>query len=176
MTHPTTDVRHLDEEQAQSFLEGALAAGERSRVDAHLESCASCQALVLSFEALESALSGLTLAEPPADFTACVMARIDEREKARSVERRVAFAVLASVSAALAVALVLAGQSAWAPALSAVSTSGVRALQALRISTDVLSPLISALRVQIIVASAALAIPLFLALSRLAAPRAEQAA
>jgi len=176
MTRPMTDIRHLDEEQVQSFLEGLLAADERSRVDAHLESCASCQALLLSFEALESALSGLPVAEPPADFTACVMARIDEREHSRSAERRVVYAVLATVSAALGVALVLAGQSAWAPALSAVSTSGVRALQALRISSDVLSPLISALRVQIIVASAVIAIPLFLALSRLAAQRAEQAA
>ena len=176
MTRPMTDIRHLDEDQAQSFLEGLLAADERSRVDAHLESCAPCQELVLSFEALESALSGLPVAEPPADFTAGVLARIDEREQARSVDQRVVFAVLATVSTTLVVALVLAGQSAWAPAISAVSTSGVRALHALRISADVLSPVVSALRVQIIVASAALAIPLFLALSRLAAPRAEQAA
>ena len=176
MTHPKTDIRHLDEEQAQSFLEGLLGGDERSRVDAHLESCSSCQALLLSFEALENALSGLPMAEPPADFTIGVMARIDERERTRSSERRVVYAVLATVSVALVAALALAGQSAWAPALSAVSTSGVRALQALRISSDVLSPLISALRVQIIVASAVIAIPLFLALSRLAAPRAEQVA
>ena len=176
MTHPMTDIRHLDEEQVQSFLEGLLGGDERSRVDAHLESCSSCQALLLSFESLESALSGLTLAEPPADFTVGVMARIDERERSRSAERRVVYTVLATVSAALVVALALAGQSAWAPALSAVSTSSVRALQALRISTDVLSPVVSALRVQIIVASAVIAIPLLLALSRLAAPRAEQAA
>jgi anti-sigma factor RsiW len=171
-----TDTRHLDEDQAQSFLDGLLAADERSRVDAHLESCASCQALVLSFEALESSLSVLPLAEPPADFTAGVLARIDERERGRSAERRVVFAVLAAVSAALVVALLLAGQSAWAPALSAASSSGVRALRALRISTDVLSPVVSALRVQIIVASSALAIPLFLALSRLAAPQRSRAA
>ena len=75
------------------------------------------------------------------------------------------------------VALALAGQAAWAPALSAVSTGGGEgALHALRISSDVLSPLVSALRVQIIVVAAAVGIPLLLALSRLAAPRHGQAA
>jgi len=175
VTGPMTDIRHIDEDQAQSFLEGLLPADEHSRVDAHLEACASCQALVLSFEALESALSGLPLAEPPAGFTAGVMARIDERELARGAEWRVVLAVLATVSAALVGALLLAGQSAWAPALSAAFSTGVNAMQALRISTDVLSPVVSALRVQIVVASAALAIPLFLALSRLAAPQRSRA-
>ena len=166
-----TDIRHLDEEKAQAFLEGLLTDGERAGVDRHLESCACCQALVLSFEALEEALSRLPAAEPPAGFTAGVMARIDEREKAKAGERRVVVAVLAAVSAALAVALLLAGQAAWAPALSAVSSAGVRALHGLRISADVLSPVVSALRVQIIVATAAVGISLLLVLSRLAAPR-----
>jgi anti-sigma factor RsiW len=171
-----TDVRHLDEEEVQSFLEGLLPGGERARVDAHLESCAACQSLLVSFEALEEALSGLTLADPPIDFTAGVMARIDEREKAKAGERRVVVAVLATVSAALVVAVLLAGQAAWAPALSAVSSVGVSALRTARIASDVMSPVISALRVQIIVALAVVGIPLLLALSRLATPRQAQAA
>jgi anti-sigma factor RsiW len=171
-----THVRHIDEIEAQSFLDGLLPEGERLRVDAHLEGCESCQALLLSFERLEEALSGLPLADPPADFTAGVMARIDEREMAKAGERRVVLAVLATVSVALAVTLLVAGQAAWAPALSAVSSVGVRALQAVRISSDVLSPLVSALRLEIIVASAAIGIPLLLALSRLAVPRQGQVA
>jgi anti-sigma factor RsiW len=171
-----TDIRHLDDDRAQAFLEGLLPAGECDRIEAHVESCASCQALVLSFEALEDALSHLPVADPPADFTAGVMARIDERELARASERRVALAVLATVSAALAVALLLAGQSAWAPALSAVSSAAVSTIQVLRIGSDVLSPVVSALRLQIIVAAAAIGIPLLLALSRLATPRHVQAA
>jgi anti-sigma factor RsiW len=171
-----TDVRHLDEEQVQSFLEGLLPGGERARVDAHLESCPACQSLLVSFETLEEALSGLPLADPPADFTAGVMARIDEREKAKAGERRVVVAVLATVSAALVVAVLLAGQAAWAPALSAVSSMGVSALRTARIASDVMSPVITALRVEIIVALAVVGIPLLLALSRLSAPRQAQAA
>jgi anti-sigma factor RsiW len=171
-----THDRHIDEIEAQSFLDGLLPEGERLRVDAHLEGCESCQALLLSFESLEEALSGLSLAEPPADFTAGVMARIDERETARAGERRVVLAVLAAVSAALAVALLVAGQAAWAPALSAMSSVGVQALRAVRISSDVLSPLVSALRLEIILVSAAIGIPLLLAVSRLAVPRQGQVA
>ena len=166
-----TDIRHVDEEKAQAFLEGLLTDGEHASVGAHIESCASCQALVRSFEALEEALSRLPVAEPPAGFTSGVMARIDAREQARAGERRVVVFVLGAVSAGLAVALLLAGQAAWAPALSAVSSAGVRVLHGLRISADVLSPVVSALRVQIIVTSAAIGLCLLFALSRLAAPR-----
>ncbi len=171
-----TDIRHLTEDEAQRFLEDGLAAPDCSRAETHLAGCPSCQALVLSFEALSDALSGLPLGEPPADFTAGVMARIDEQEAVRAGERRVILAVLGVVGVSLAVALVLAGQSTWAPVLSAVSTGAVRALQALRITSDILTPVVSALRLQIVVAAAAVAIPLTLALSRLATPRHGQAA
>jgi len=83
-----TDVRHIDEDLAQAFLDGLLPEPERARIEAHLEGCDACQAVVLSFESLEEALTSLPLAEPPADFTAGVMARIDERERAKAGERR----------------------------------------------------------------------------------------
>ncbi len=171
-----TDMRHLTEDEAQLFLEDGLAAPERTWAETHLAGCTSCQALVGSFEALSEALSGLPLADPPPDFTAGVMARIDERVAVRASERRFAVAVLAAVGVSLAVALALSGQATWAPALSAVSSAGVKALQVLRITSDVLSPVVSALRVQIIVVAAAVGIPLLLALSRLATPRQGQAA
>lgn len=170
------DIRHLTDDEAQMHLEAGLAGAQRARVETHLAGCPSCQALVQSFEALSEALSGMPVAEPPADFTAGVMARIDERELALASERRVAVAVLGAVAVSIAVALAIAGQSAWAPALSAVSSAGVRALHAFRITSDVLSPLVSALRIQIIVTAAAVGIPLILALSRLATPRQGQAA
>ena len=172
----TTDCRHLTEDEAQLLLEDSLSEQDRARVESHLEGCPSCQALVVSFEALSEALSGLPIAEPPVDFTVGVMARIEQREAALASDRRVAVAVLAGVGACLAAALALSGQAAWAPALSAVSSAGVDALKALRITSDVLSPVVSALRVQIIVAAAVVGIPLTLALSRLATPRHGQAA
>jgi anti-sigma factor RsiW len=170
------DIRHLTEDEAQLHLEAGLAGPERGRVETHLAGCPSCQALVQSFQALAEALSGMPAAEPPSDFTAAVMARIDERELARASERRAALVVLGAVAVSLVVALAVAGQAAWAPALSAASSAGVRALQAFRITADVVSPLVSALRLQIIVVAAAVGIPLTLALSRLATPRQGQAA
>lgn len=165
------DVRHLTDDQAQAFLEGALATAEFPGAEAHLASCADCQALVASFEALSEALSALPAAEPPPGFTAGVMARIEEAEMLRAAERRVTAVVFAALGVSLLVAIAIAGQSAWAPALSAVSSAAVRILQAFRISSDVLSPVVSALRIQIAVAAAAVGIPLFLALGRLASPR-----
>ncbi len=171
-----TDVRHIAEDEAQLYLEGAIEPSEAERIDGHLAGCTACQALVASFESLSEALSGLPLADPPPDFTSAVMARIDERELARASERLIAFGVLATVCVSLVVALSLAGQAAWAPALSAVSSAGVRALQAFRITSDVLSPVVSALRVEIIVVAAVVGIPLTIALSRLATPRQGQVA
>jgi anti-sigma factor RsiW len=170
------DIRHLTEDEAQLHLEGGIPDADRTRVETHLEGCAECQALVISFEALSEALSALPLAEPPAGFTVGVMARIEEREAARASERRVAVGVLGVVLASLAVAVAFAGQAAWAPVVSAASSAGVRALQAFRITSDVVSPVVSALRIPILVAAAAVGIPLTLALSRLATPRHGQVA
>ena len=170
------DARHIAEDEAQLYLEGAIEPSEAVRIDDHLSGCPDCQALVASFEALSEALSALPIADPPADFTAVVMARIDEREEARAAERKVTLAVLGVVAVALVAALALAGQAAWGPVLSAGSSTAVRLLQAFRLSSDVLSPVVSVLRLQIAGLTALLAIPLFLALFRLAAPRHGQAA
>lgn len=164
-------LHHLTEDEVQLHLEGMLDESVAARVETHLAGCPDCQALVLSFEALSESLSALPVAEPPLDFTAGVMARVEELDASRAAERRLTAGVFAAVAVALAVSVAVAGQSAWAPALSAASAGAVRALQALRISSDVLSPVVSALRLQIIVAAAVLGIPLLLALSRLASPR-----
>ncbi len=168
--------RHLTEEEAQLHIEGLLTRTDASRVDGHLVGCGECQALVLSFRALEEALSCLPVAEPPADFTAGVLARIEAREQAAVRERRVATAVLGSVAVALAATLSIAGQAAWAPALSQVSSAVADGAQALRISGDVLSPVVGALRLQILVACAAIGLPLLLGLARLVPGRSGQIA
>jgi anti-sigma factor RsiW len=164
-------LHHLTEDEAQLHLEGALDETVQRQVDAHLAGCPGCQALVRSFEALSEALSELPAAEPPVDFTAGVMARIEAADATRAAERKLTLGVFGVVAVALATVLALAGQAAWAPALSAASSRAVQALQAFRISADVLAPVVSALRIQIIVAAAALGIPLLLALSRLVSPR-----
>lgn len=167
---------HLSDERVQMHLEGLLPDGEDAVVSAHLESCQACQALVLSFQALEEALAGLPQGEPPADFTAGVMARIDERERSAARGRRVVASVLAVVGLATAGSLALAGQGGWAPALAEASSGVARALQALRISGDVLSPVVGALRLQIVIACAAMGLPLLFGLSRLVPARVSRAA
>ncbi len=165
-----TVVRHLTDEEIQLHLDGAPGAGRGSEIEAHLEGCPDCQATLLSFEALSEALSSLPAGEAPADFTASVMARIDEREQARESDRRVAVTVLGAVALALTIAVAAAGQAAWAPAFSAASSAGVALLRTVRIGADILSPVLSALRLEILVVTALLGIALTLALSRLAAP------
>lgn len=167
---------HLTDEEVQLHLEGLLPSGESARVAAHLDGCPDCQALVVSFEGLDEALAALPAAEPPSDFTAGVMARIDERERSAARERRVAGAVLGAVGAAALASLALAGPSAWAPALSGASSELARGLQALRIAGDVLSPVVGALRPQIAVACAALGLPLLFGLSRLVPARVQRTA
>ena len=168
--------RHLTEEEAQLHVEGLLPRGDESRVRGHLEGCAQCEALVLSFQALDEALSTLTVAEPPADFTAGVLARIEARERTAARERRVAVAVLGAVAAALAATLWIAGQAAWAPALSQLSSALGDGVVALRVSGDVLRPVVGALRIEILVGCAAIGLPLLLGLARLVPGRSGQAA
>ena len=116
-----SDVRHLTDAEAQLLLEDALDAPVRRRVELHLAGCPDCQATVLSFEALAASLSAMPLAEPPPDFTAGVMARVDHLERSRAADRRAAAAVLGVASLLLAAAVLAAGPAGWASALSAAS-------------------------------------------------------
>jgi anti-sigma factor RsiW len=158
---------HLSEDEVQLHLDGLVPPGDLDRVTGHLDACAQCRALVRSFQALGEALDRLPLAEPPADFTLGVLARIDERQRAAARERRLAAIVLGVTVGAMASTVALAGQSAWAPVLSEASAAFVQGVRAVRISGAVLSPVVGALRLPIAVACSALGLPLLLGLSRL---------
>jgi len=168
--------RHLTEDEAQLRVEGLVPSADAARVEEHLAGCAECRALVASFDALSEALEGLPVAEVPADFTAGVLARIDERSRAAARERKVAVGVLGTAAVAMALAVALAGAPAWAPALSEATTGLAGGLRALQISGAVLSPVVDALRFQIAFACAALGLPLLLGLSRLVPARPRQTA
>lgn len=171
-----TETRHLSEAEAQMLVDGLLPEGDEHRVAAHHAACPECQALVLSFHALDEALAGLSVPEPPADFTAGVFARIDARERSAAAERRLALAILGVVATALAVVVAVAGRTALGPLLTEASRGLARVLQAARISGQVLQPVVSALRTEILVATAAVGLPLFLALRRLVPTRQRLAA
>lgn len=158
---------HLTEDEVQDRIYGLLSREDSARAAEHLAGCAECRALEASFEALGEGLARLPCVEPPPDFTAGVMARIGEREKALSRERRLAAVLLAALAAALGAGAALAGPSAFAAAVSEASASLAGALRVARLSGAVLTPVLDTLRLEIGFACAALGLPLFLGLSRL---------
>jgi anti-sigma factor RsiW len=167
----TTFTGHLSDAQAQRLLDGALLPAEAAETEAHVAGCAECQALVESFAALSDALAGLEVPALPSDFTAGVLEVIETRERAVVRERRFAAAVCgAALVTIVGVALWLLGATSWAPSLTAAVDQLGTAGRALRVAADVVPPVVSALRVQIAAACAALVLPLLFALSRLMTP------
>ncbi len=167
---------HLDDERAQLLVEGLLPASEAALAEGHLAACPACRTLVESHRALAEALSGLAAPEPPPDFTAGVMARVERRERLAAWERRLGVAILAAAAAAAGALFASAGQSAWAGAVGGVLRSIGETAIALRIGGQVVGPLVSALRPQIIAGCAAVALPLFFLLARLTPARRSESA
>ncbi len=170
MTH------HLSDELAQGLVDGLLAQGVQADCEAHAAGCARCQALVDSYRALGDALDGLDRPLPPPDFTDVVMERIEALERVRARERRLALGIAAAAVVCAATAFAVAGASAWAPALSRITGKLGGFAAAISVGSDVLSPVVRALRVQIALGCTALGLPLLYALSRLLPRRAEAAA
>jgi anti-sigma factor RsiW len=173
----TTFTGHLTDAQAQRALDGMLDPARDAGVERHLAGCAECQALVASYEALADALGGLDDALPlPDDFTGAVIARIDARERAAARDRRLAVGILAGVALAAVATFALAGASAWAPTFSRWADGVGDVLRAFRVGAGFVPTLVSALRVQIVLAAGIVALPLLVALARLMpAPRPEVA-
>jgi anti-sigma factor RsiW len=164
MTNPSL---HLSDAQAQRLVDGALSAGEAGSVERHAASCAECRATVETYRLLASALEDLEVPPLPADFTDGVLALVESRELALARERRHAFAILGALALCTAAAFAIAGAAAWAPVLSSVAETFGSIARALQVAATFVPQVVSALRLQIIVAAAALAVPFLLALSRL---------
>lgn len=163
----TTFTGHLTDAQAQRLVDGMLLGGETAEVEGHARGCLECEALVASYRALGDALGDLELPPLPADFTESVLARIETRERAAVRERTAALSILAAVVAAAVAVFALAGASAWAPTIARGADGLGAALRALRIGAGFVPEVVAALRVQIVLAAATVAIPLLVALSRL---------
>ena len=165
---------HLTDAQAQRLLDGVLRRDEAAEVEAHAASCADCAALVDSYRELALSLSALPAPELPADFTASVLERVARRERTVARERRAAVAVVGGALLALAAALVAGGGGAWIPVATRFADQLGAVAHALRIGSQILPPVLGTLRVPIAATSAALALPLLLALSRfIPSPRTE---
>jgi anti-sigma factor RsiW len=162
----TTFTGHLTDAQAQRLLDGVLLPGEAAEVEPHVAGCADCQALLESFRALSEALDGLELPPLPVDFTEGVFARIDALERAAARERRFAFGIAVTAIAAVCVAAVFT-IGVWAPGLAAAVEGLGSAGRALRLGVDIATPVVSALRLYLALASALAALPVLYLLSRL---------
>ncbi len=164
MTNPSL---HLTDAQAQRLVDGMLTEAEAPAIERHAASCAECRATVETYRLLASALEDLEVPELPADFTDGVLTLVDAREQALARERRHAFAILATLAACTVAAFAFAGPGAWAPYFSSVAESFGTAARVFQVADTFVPHLVGALRTQIIVGAAALAVPLLLALSRL---------
>jgi anti-sigma factor RsiW len=161
---------HLSEAQAQRLLDGALDPSTDAGVTEHVDCCAGCCALVESFRALDEALDHLTVPELPADFTARVMGCIDDVERASARERRWAFGIAAAVLLVAGVSLAAAGATGLGNAVSALSERLDLLARTVRVGAGVLPGLISTLRLQLLLATTVLSLPIFYGLSRLMPP------
>jgi anti-sigma factor RsiW len=171
-----TTTLHLDDRRAQLLLEALLPAAEAAEAEGHLAACPGCRALIESHRVLAEALGGLLAPEPPPGFTAGVLARVERRQRMAAWERRLGVGILAAAAAAAGALFASAGDSAWAGTVGALLRSLSGAATALRIGAEVVAPVVSALRPQIIVACAAVALPLFFLLGRLAPARGTESA
>ncbi len=172
----TTHTGHLTDAQAQRLVDGALSRAEAPEVERHAATCAECRATVETYRMLASALEDLDVPPLPADFTEGVLALVEAREVALARERRHAAAIFFGVVAATACAFAIAGASAWAPVVSSLADGLGGAARVVQIGSGFVPNIVSALRLQIILVAAGLALPLLVALARLIpAPRAETA-
>jgi anti-sigma factor RsiW len=163
----TTMSGHLTDAQAQRLLDGMLDPATDTGVEAHVACCAECCALVESFTALGEALSDLPVPELPPDFTARVMCCIEDAERAAARERRWAFTMAAAVLLVAGLSLAAGGATGLGNAISTLSEQLDLAARTVRLGAGVLPGLLSALRLQLLLAITALALPVFYGLSRL---------
>ena len=131
---------HLDYELS-AYLDGELEAAERVRVEAHLEGCAECRAVLDDLRRLVRRERALDDRPPGRDLWPGIEARIASASTAdvvplESRRRRISFSVPQLAAAALALMTLSSGIAATAvrggfgprPAVSVPSETGVRAV------------------------------------------------
>ncbi|MDO8805561.1 MAG: hypothetical protein Q7R35_14170 [Elusimicrobiota bacterium] len=79
-------MKHLADEEFTDHLLGETAPGRRKETAAHLHACPACRSRLAALRAAASAVAAVPPAPVSADFTAKLMARIGEGEKAAPAE------------------------------------------------------------------------------------------
>ena len=67
---------HIDGDEISAFLDGALAASERARADAHLAACADCRLELDSLRHLKQVLASAPRKNMPADLALAMESRL----------------------------------------------------------------------------------------------------
>jgi anti-sigma factor RsiW len=130
---------HLTDTQLQSLADGTLRGPEGMAARAHCDGCTECGAELTVYSALNGQLTTLRDPEPPADFTATVLAAVQVRE-AQLVTRR--HTLLAAIPA---FALALFAIVGWA--LNTQVGQLLESVSVLRTFWGALGPVFTAIRV-----------------------------
>jgi hypothetical protein len=94
-------------QQLGDYVDGTLDPGETGVITAHLDSCASCRALVADFSTLRVATRRLDRAIPPPHLWSNISAAVELEKRRTFIQRWQAWAAPPRFSAALAAAVVI---------------------------------------------------------------------
>ena len=153
---------HLTDTQLQGLADGTVRGPEGMAAREHCEGCGECGAELALYAALAGKLSALRDPEPPADFTAAVLAAAEARET-QLVQRR--HTLLAALPAAAMAIVAIVG---WA--LSAQVDRLIEGVMWMRLVVGVLSPVVETVRVPLVLGALAFLAVVLAALSRTLRP------
>jgi anti-sigma factor RsiW len=153
---------HLTDTQLQGLADGTLRGPEGMAAREHCEDCGGCGAELALYAALAGKLSALRDPEPPADFTATVLAAAEARET-QLVQRR--HTLLAALPAAAMAIVAIVG---WA--LSAQVNRLIDGVMWMRLVVGVLSPVVETVRVPLVLGALVFVAVVLAALSRTLRP------
>ena len=132
---------HLTDLQIQGLADGTLRGPEGLAAREHCDACLECAGELQLYAALAGKLSALKDPEPPADFTATVLAAVQVRE-AHLVQRR--HTLYAAIPAAALAVFAIVGWGFYAMVNVSQLVDG---FSALRTTVSVLAPVLTAIRV-----------------------------
>ena len=155
---------HLTDLQLQGLADGTLRGPEGMAAREHCDSCIVCGGELALYSALAGKLSALQDPEPPADFTATVLAAVEARET-HLVQRR--HTLLAALPAAAMAVFAVVG---WGLSTMVDVEQLVGAFTTLRTVVGVLGPIFAAVRIPLGIGAFVIFAVVLTALSRTLRP------
>ncbi len=157
-------MNHLTDTQIQAVADGTLRGPEGMAAREHCDSCVECGAELALYSALAGKLSALEDPEPPADFTATVLAAVEVREQQLAQRRHLLLAALPAAALAL---FAIAGSIFYALVDVGQLLQGIAVL---RTVVTVLGPVIAAVRLPLGIGAFVVVAIVLTALSRTLRP------